>query len=374
MSTLTGHREVTAQAVRELSAEWPNSPLLRNLDSAGLPSSVVQRDIIDVLILGHWADFGQKHHFMRKFDGQSPYQAYVDAVEWIRSNALEAAQTLAKRVARHFPQGIKNVPGTDPRGRSVLGGTVVQTPRGPVVADAPSWQALGNAVHALEDSFAPGHAVRGEPLSATTPGAIEHIKRYAGDEKKGHEEGDAVWKAGPGQLAGFSRDGRFAINATKQLILMVISSAVGERGRPPQALAGWEGFKEQWLKASPKLSRETDAAFELIDRFYSGVRLGAKNIKTVSMDEEGLAQALVQEVGTNTSLALRVFVRLDEHYNSDADDVAEIYVNEVRRRGGALLASVRGNRELVQRLIKVMGEGWTSGGEKDCIKFLRGLL
>src|SRR5262245_8133385 len=116
MSTLTGHREITAQAVRELAAEWPNSPLLRNLDAAGLPGSVVKRDIIDVLILGHWADFGQKHHFMRKFDGQSPYQAYVDAVEWIRSNALEAAQMLAKRLARYFPQGVGGA-GNDQRGR-----------------------------------------------------------------------------------------------------------------------------------------------------------------------------------------------------------------------------------------------------------------
>ncbi|HJZ91894.1 MAG TPA: hypothetical protein VKE40_13560, partial [Gemmataceae bacterium] len=261
MSNLSGHSQITAQAVRELAAEWPNSPLLHNLGAAGLPGAVVQRDIIDVLIGGHWADFGQKHHFMRKFDGQSPYQAYADAVEWIRSNALDAAQMLAKRLARYFPQGVGGA-GNDPRGRSALGGTTVQTPRGPMPADVPSWQTLGNAVHALQDSFASGHAVRGAPMGPEAPGPIEHIKRYSGAEKVGHEAGDEAWKTGS-QSGNFSLDGRIAVNATKQLIQIVVATAASGRGQPPPALVGWETFKEQWLRASPKLSRQADRVFEL---------------------------------------------------------------------------------------------------------------
>jgi hypothetical protein len=53
--------------------------------------------------------------------------------------------------------------------------------------------------------------------------------------------------------------------------------------------------------------------------------------------------------------------------------VAEIYVNLVKSRGGPLLTALKGNKELIGRLIKVMDEGWTSKGEKECIKFLKGL-
>jgi hypothetical protein len=279
---------------------------------------------------------------------------------------------LAKRVARYFPSGFGSASGTDARGRAAVGGTLVETPRGPIIADPPSWQTLGNAVHALQDSFAGGHAEREPAIGPDAPGAIKHIKRYSGEEKHGHKEADDAWKTASAS-GGFSLDGRIAVNATKNLILVVVASAVSDRGEPPGALVGWERFKDQWLRASPALSRQADLVFELIDRFYSGARIGANNVKTLSMDEDGLATALVKEVGTNTRLTRQVFERLDERYNSDADDVAEIYVNQVRKQGGSVLGALRADKELIARLIKVMDEGWTSGGEKDCIKFLPGL-
>src|SRR5262249_47833502 len=221
------------------------------------------------------------------------------------------------------------------------------------------------------------HAVRGAPMGPEAPGPIEHIKRYSGAEKVGHEAGDEAWKTGS-QSGNFSLDGRIAVNATKQLIQIVVATAASGRGQPPPALVGGErggggrvgggglGGAGRWGGRAAGLSERTN-------RHYHGLRVGANNLKTLSMDEEGLATALVNEVGTNTPLTRQVFERLDEHYNSDADDVAEIYVNQVRKRGGALLMAVQSDKALIARLIKVMDEGWTSSGEKECIKFLRGL-
>jgi len=344
MSSPSGHAKLTAAAVRELGQENKFNSLAQGLAAAGLPAAAVTRDILDVLSLGHWTDFGQKHHFMRKFDSQSPYEAYESAVEWIRSNALAAAKMIAERLPRIGSSVSVN-------GRQVFSGT--------------NWQPLGNAVHALEDSFASGHVERGAPAGAGSPGPIKHIKRYAGAEKDHHEEGDAAWKDASG---GFSMDGRLAIEAVKALLRAVLASA--QTGPTPTALAGWQGFREKWLKADASLSKAKDRVFELIDRFSAGVRIGATNLKTLNMDEHGLAKALMFEDGATT---LAVFERLDAQYNSDADDVAEIYVNLVQQQGGAKVAALKANKPLVMRLVKVLDEGWTTSGERKCIEFLKKL-
>lgn len=352
MSTLTGHAKITAAAVRELALEWNSNPLATGMTWAGLPGAAVMRDIFDVLSLGHWADFGQKHHFMRQFDSQSPFEAYEAAVEWIRSNALQSARTMAARVARLYPQGLGS--GRSPQSTGLR-----------VFHDV-NWQPLGNAVHACEDSFAKGHTERGKPLGGGTPGSIIHIKRYAGTEKHLHAEGDEEWK---GSQRGFSDDGWFAIEAVKALLKVVITTA--QSNTNPVALVGWQAFRDKWIRADASLSKSRDRVFELIDRYYTGVRVGATNVKTLNMNEDGLAKALLAEDPQTT---LAVFVRLDEQYNSDADDVAELYVNLVKSQGGPKLATLQANKELIRRLIKVMDEGWTSSGEKKCITFLKTLL
>ena len=369
MSNLSGHARITAKAIQELTSESASQPIFRELSAANLPDAVVTRDILDVLSLGHWADFGQKHHFMRKFDGQSPYEAYEDAVGWIRSNAMDATKSLAARVGRYFPKGIPSAAPRDPRGRQVFEGVPVQTPRGMIVADRPSWQNLGNAVHALQDSFSQGHVDRDDEVNPQTPGSIKYVKRYVGHEKDHHEEFDADWW--DASKKGFSADGRFAIEASKHLIRIAIGSALSPS--PPIVLVGWDAFQNKWLKASSKLSRESDLAFDLIDRVSVGIRLGAFNLKTLSMDEDKLAKALFDTLLSKPDIVLEVFERLDEHFNSDADDVAEIFVNLVRRQGGPHLATLRQKKPLIARLIKVMDEGWTSSGEKECIRFLKTL-
>ena len=179
MSNLTGHFRITNAAVVELASGSPGSAIARGVRWAGLPEAAVKRDIMDVLCLGHWADFGQSHHFMRRFDSQSPFEAYEAALDWIYSNSLSAAKLLANRIAIYFPKGVRDTTGDRIRGRFVF-------------QDVP-WQSLGNAIHCLEDSFAIGHAVRSESAEIFSPGEIEHIKRYAGDEKELHEEGYELW-------------------------------------------------------------------------------------------------------------------------------------------------------------------------------------
>lgn len=39
---------------------------------------------------------------MRRFDGQSPLEAYQESVQSIRSNALSAASKLAQRIRLYF--------------------------------------------------------------------------------------------------------------------------------------------------------------------------------------------------------------------------------------------------------------------------------
>ncbi len=110
-----------------------------------------------------------------------------------------------------------------------------------------------------------------------------------------------------------------------------------------------------------------DAQF-VINRFRWG---GWK--MTFSMDEDGLASALVQ-MGNNEPRVRKIFERLNLKHNSDADDVACAYVQKMRGQPGnaALLKTMKGT-PLVPLLIRIMDEGWTSAEEKACIDYLKRL-
>jgi len=94
---------------------------------------------------------------------------------------------------------------------------------------------------------------------------------------------------------------------------------------------------------------------------------------TYIMDEDAMAQALFKELGVDMKRVEQVFKELDEHRNSDADDVAEAYVNLIMKKGGIPQESLRRAGSLKQRLIKILKQGWTSAGEKRCIEYLQSL-
>ena len=108
---------------------------------------------------------------------------------------------------------------------------------------------------------------------------------------------------------------------------------------------------------------KSDPAF-IVNRF----RWGGVGI-TFSMDERGLAKSLVA-MGTNTGRVLDIFKYLNHYHNSDADDVAVLYVNQVKN-SPSTLAALKSNTNLVGLLIRIMDEGWTGKEEKEAIKFLK---
>ena len=384
MSNLTGHSRLTALAVRELAKTCNSHTLAANMETAGLPGNVVMRDLLDIALLGHWADYGQSHHFMRRFDGQSPYKAYQEDTEWVRSNALRAVRSMTWRIRYYASR--RPVPGVAPhtgvqqrcnvpslpdsglsarQARKVLGGD-------PATHDRVNWQHLGNAIHALQDSFSASHARRSPSSDPERPGAIEYIKVYAGDDKHDHADHDKRWF--DAKTERFSITGRQAINATRALLEMVIitAQAASRSTASGQQLQGWDSFRKRWLAASPRLSRERDFDIDFIERFHTGVHLG-NNTSTASMDEKGMANALFSEYGSDMQKVHAVFSRLDNHYDTDVDDIAELYVNLVKEKPGSVSQALAGNAQLVKLLIRVMDEGWTSDGEQACIDYLKAL-
>jgi len=386
---LDGHNKLTQQAIKEIYIACPSHPIGSNLSGADLPNFVVSRDIIDVAIVGHWSDFGQKHHFMRRFDGQSPFEAYKESVSWIQSNALQAAKHLSRRMQRylHLKPGQNNLaassqscslPGmtsnrnTIDQGRTVMRGESDDPGVDDSFDSSVNWQHFGNAIHALQDSFSLGHVVRSQSASVTRPGAIEYIKKYSGSDKENHDLFDRMWRVR--NSTDLSVSGRQAVNATKSIILMVIRTAqLNAPGRSLSSLREWDSFKLQWLAASPRLSTQRDFAVDIIERFQSGWQIGDNNVKSINMDEAGLANSLYKEAGTDTEKLFQVFNRLDIHYNSDVDDVAVLYVNLVRKNGGAVAQAIGKDKKLIELLIKVMDEDYTAENEAKAIAYLKTL-
>ncbi|MCA9193264.1 MAG: hypothetical protein KDB03_15945 [Planctomycetales bacterium] len=113
--------------------------------------------------------------------------------------------------------------------------------------------------------------------------------------------------------------------------------------------------------------KDNDPAF-VINRF----RWGGWGM-TVSMDEDGLATALVK-MGLNMPRIFAIFQRLNESHNSDADDVALLYVKKLRAAHAShIFAAIKQHNQLLKLLIRVMEEGWTTTAEKDAIQYLKGL-
>ena len=345
---LDGHQFMTDTAVAEFLKEAP--PALEAFarphlivvvrtefgrSTVGVGDMAVQRDINDVFTLGHWSNFAQKHHFMRRFDGQSPREAYDDACEWIRSNALKYANSVLKNFA--------------------------------------DLQAMGNAAHAVEDSFAGGHATRDAHKGPTEPGAITNIKLYAGDDKHGHSDMDKTW--GDADKKTLTLEGRVATNAVKALLKVIFDEVMRAKASKVATLAslsGWAAFKDKWLAASSRLSVERDGAYDLVDDFYRGVVWGDTNT-AFNFDEEGMANAIYSKLGTDTKKVYDAFNRLNEYHTVDADDVAEIYVNTLRNdRSLRVPMAVLGDQRLVGLLVSIMKSGWTSDGEQACIDYLQG--
>ena len=108
-----------------------------------------------------------------------------------------------------------------------------------------------------------------------------------------------------------------------------------------------------------------DPAF-VVNRF----RWGGLGV-TFNMDEDGLAGSLAA-MGTNMGRVWAIFAYLDEKHNSDADDVAVRDVDQIRK-SPTTIAALKNDKTLLNLLILIMTEGWTSAEEKKTIAYLQTL-
>lgn len=118
--------------------------------------------------------------------------------------------------------------------------------------------------------------------------------------------------------------------------------------------------------------RQYDPEF-VVNRF----RWGSFGL-TANMDEDGLAQAMV-EMGVNPSRLQGIFERLLKRHNSDADDVALLYVQKMRTAGREhqLKSIARENKRVIELMIECLTGGtisWVAGEEKQAATYLKGLI
>lgn len=117
--------------------------------------------------------------------------------------------------------------------------------------------------------------------------------------------------------------------------------------------------------------RQFDPEF-VINRF----RWGSFGL-TANMDEAGLAQAMV-DMGANPRRIEGIFERLLKRHNSDADDVALLYVQKMRNTGRSdqLKMMAMENKKVIQLMIECLtgGISWVTGEEKQAAEFLKGLI
>lgn len=91
-----------------------------------------------------------------------------------------------------------------------------------------------------------------------------------------------------------------------------------------------------------------------------------------STDEIGIAKALIER-GIVMDEVYIVFREMDANYNSDADDVAIEYIEQLKQKGYMLKLALTKHQQLVNLLIRILDDGWTSGREKSAIQYLQSL-
>ena len=111
-------------------------------------------------------------------------------------------------------------------------------------------------------------------------------------------------------------------------------------------------------------------------RGQSDSRVGSiidPHINLAWADEAAIAKALVDDAGIDTILVRDVFTALSQDHSGNADDVARIYIDNIKRKKGALEHALRLDRNLKAQLVNVMESGWTSGYERQQINYLKAL-
>jgi len=191
-----GHQYLSMKAIEAAHKGLPASLLWIRHFLSDTPTSTVYRDMTDVWALAHWRAKTQKHHFMRA-NNQREKDAYRENIEWIQQNAHKALYNLRRVWKEHLGN------------------------YDPLFVNEP----LGDAFHALQDSFSLGHVNREKRGDIYVITAI-HV--YDKTNKETHSELDQQWE---------SPLGKEAIIACRELTKIVILSALQKLD---------SAFKQKW--------------------------------------------------------------------------------------------------------------------------------
>jgi hypothetical protein len=211
-----GHDFLTKESVE---AAMRNFPAELNWARQFLPdaaiTSDVERDVTDVFHRGHWSHRGQKHHFMQ-FEGQGAWKAYKAGHDWIYGHAYEAVNRLRRiwkqSLHGNFDNSVRNFNSVECDPAHLAFGPFGEISCNPFmdVGDA-----LGDALHALQDSYSSGHTDRKKVGELWI---IDGIFIYNRENKKTHSARDKMWKT--------DEPGKEAMFAGRELIKRVVRSSV----------------------------------------------------------------------------------------------------------------------------------------------------
>jgi len=203
-------------AAQELS--WFSDSTLVSLKRGFLTREVVAVDLEPFKLPYHFRDMGQKYHFMRISQEQS------------NSDALEDAANLIRQKARKWLSNMRRAYyGPKHHGRSKVNTRII---RQHAVSE------LAIALHALQDSFSPGHTQRKKYNDPHYPGEITDIYVYKDQDHDKHSEHDFEAGSVNSVLA------QSAVYASAELMRLCASSL----SRNSTTLLGWKQFQNRWLK------------------------------------------------------------------------------------------------------------------------------
>ncbi len=248
---LDGHYLITKAAMAELRGKLSFLP-------AAVDLAAVNRDLED-LLGGHWMAAGQKHHFMA-IKGESPEKAYATAMAWIKGYATQAAAAYIGGFGTSAGEAACMVnnsqgPGSYANTGRVIGAAGSGPMKGqkvvpiavparlgefPVMACTGA-RPLGTAAHAVEDSFAPMHVVRGGGGLGTITSILVYEEQEENGQGHQHDAEDRKWEGSKGE---FSEIGQAAVEAVKDLFL-VVDVAV-RSGKP--YLSTWDSYVSKWFQ------------------------------------------------------------------------------------------------------------------------------
>jgi hypothetical protein len=185
-----------------------------------LVREVVAVDLEPMKLRHHFLDAGQKFHFMRRSTKPNISLAHEECVGFIKESITKWISLMTRALSNRRGAGRRKI-------------TTVGLRR-----EAASNMAL--ALHALQDSFSPGHTKREKFTDPNFPGDISDIYIYSSQDHDKHSDDDFD----SGSLS--SVHAKAAIQASSELMYMAAKSVVNKSVVP----IDWNEFQSKWLKMS----------------------------------------------------------------------------------------------------------------------------